>query len=77
MGPTAAVRAVLATLVRATADARVPVVLRTQSVSQARELERWLARAHGSQRVVIASATASGVIEVRLPRRLVWPDLRA
>ncbi|MBC7844405.1 MAG: hypothetical protein H7099_18985 [Gemmatimonadaceae bacterium] len=74
MSTHAAVRAVLATLVRATADRRIPVVLRTRRPQQARDLARWLARAHGSERIVIASATAAGLIEVRLPHRLEWPD---
>jgi hypothetical protein len=72
----AAIQAVLATLVRATADRRIPVVLRGRHPGQAQELARWLGRAHGSERTVIASETASGLIEVRLPRRLHWPDLR-
>lgn len=75
MAPAAAVHAVLSTLVRATIDGRIPVVLRTNDPEQARELGHWLMRTHGSERIVIASATASGLIEVRLPRHLDWPDL--
>ena len=70
----AAVQAVLSTLVRATADRRIPVVLRTRRPEQARDLALWLARAHGSERTVIASHSATGLIEVRLPRRLDWPE---
>ncbi len=73
MHATATVRAVLSTLARATADGRTPVVLRTRKPGQARDLARWLARVHGSERIVIASATASGLIEVRLPLRVDWP----
>ena len=69
----AAVAAVLATLVRATADARVPVVLRTRRASQASDLACWLERAHGGARVVVPSATLRGDIEVRLPLQMVWP----
>ncbi len=69
----AVVTAVLTTLLRATVDERTPVVLRTRHPEQARELARWLASAHGSQRVVIPSQTASGQIEVRLPLRMIWP----
>lgn len=72
MLPTAAVRAVFVTLARATADARTPVVLRSRSADQARDLALWLSRVHGSQRTVIASATACGLIELRLPSRLDW-----
>jgi hypothetical protein len=71
-GPTV-ITAVLSTLVRATVDAQTPVVLRTRRVEQARELAQWLEQAHGSRRVVIPSATASGAIEVRLPARMTWP----
>jgi hypothetical protein len=72
MHATAAVRAVLSTLARATADGRTPVVLRTRSAGQARDLARWLACVHGSERTVIASSSATGLIEVRLPTRLDW-----
>ncbi len=69
----AAVTAVLATLVRATADARIPVVLRTRRASQATDLARWLERAHGGSRTVVPSVTLRGDIEVRLPRQMAWP----
>ena len=51
-------------------------MLRTRHPRQAHDLARWLARAHGTDRIVIASATAAGLIEVRLPRHLEWPDPR-
>jgi hypothetical protein len=70
----AALTAVLRTLVRATADARVPVVLRSHRPGQAEALARWLSAAHGSRRVVIASATARASITVRLPAHIAWPD---
>ncbi len=69
----AALTAVLRTLLRATADARVPVVLRSHRPGQAEALARWLSVAHGSRRVVIASATARAPITVRLPARVAWP----
>jgi hypothetical protein len=72
MHATATVRAVLTTLARATADGRTPVVLRTRSAGQARDLAHWLSRVHGSERTVIASGTVAGLIEVRLPVRLDW-----
>lgn len=62
----------LATLARATADARIPVVLRSRRPEQARALAHWLAAVHGSDRTVIASGTAHGIIEVRLPARFPW-----
>jgi hypothetical protein len=68
----AAIRAVLATLARATADARVPVVLRSRRPDQARDLARWLEAVHGSHRTVIASGTVRGLIEVRLPAQFRW-----
>ena len=68
----AAVHAVLATLARATVDSLTPVVVRTRRPQQARDLARWLARVHGSDRTVIASVTAPALIEVRLPARLDW-----
>lgn len=71
-GP-AVITAVLSTLLRATVDAQIPIVLRTRRVAQAHELAAWLAASHGSGRVVIPSVTASGAIEVRLPARMVWP----
>lgn len=77
MRQNAILNAVLATVVRATADRRIPVVLRTRQPERARELARWLRAAHGSDRTVIASATARGLIEVRLPRRFDWPHLGA
>lgn len=77
MATHAAVQAVLSTLVRATADGRIPVVLRTRRAEQARDLARWLSRAHGSDRTVIASHSESGLIEVRLPSRFDWPDPRS
>lgn len=69
----AVVTAVLRTLVRATLDERALVVLRTRDAVRARELGGWLAMAHGSSRRVIASPTARGEIEVRLPRQMQWP----
>lgn len=72
--PDAVVIAVLRTLVRATADARVPVVLRTRRPEQAQALAAWLNAAHGSGRLVIASACAPALIEVRLPARMQWPS---
>ena len=69
----AVVTAVLKTLLRATADARTPVVLRSRRVEQARELARWLAAAHGSARTVTLAAAGPAEIVVRLPARLVWP----
>jgi hypothetical protein len=69
----AVVTAVLATLLRATVDARTPVVLRSRRAAQARELSRWLAAAHGSARTVVIASAGPSVIEVRLPARLVWP----
>lgn len=77
MATHAAVQAVLSTLVRATADERIPVVLRTRRPEQARDLARWLSRAHGSARTVIASHSEAGLIEVRLPSRFDWPDPRS
>ena len=71
--PHAAIFAVFSTLARATADGRTPVVLRPGRPAQARDLARWLARVHGSDRAVITSAGARGLIEVRLPARLQWP----
>ena len=71
--PDTAIRAVFSTLARATADGRTPVVLRPGRPAQARDLERWLARVHGSDRTVITSAGVRGLIEVRLPARLDWP----
>jgi hypothetical protein len=75
MPPDAALAAVFATLLRATADPATPVLLRTRRPDAARALEQWLTRAHGSGRTVIASATGRGMIEVRLPARLRWTDL--
>lgn len=69
----AVVTAVLRTLVRATVDERALVVLRTRDAVRARALGGWLALAHGSSRTVIASPTARGDIEVRLPARMTWP----
>jgi hypothetical protein len=71
----AVVSAVLATLLRATVDAGVPVVLRTRRAAQAHDLARWLERAHGSRRTVVLSARERGLIEVRLPARMVWPPV--
>ena len=71
--PDAVVTAVFRTLVRATADARVPVVLRCRRPEQAQALAAWLNAAHGSGRLVIASACAPALIEVRLPARMQWP----
>jgi hypothetical protein len=68
--------AVLSTLLQATADRRAAVVLRSRRSEQARELARWLARAHGSPRTVIASTAVRGEIEVRLPARVPWADVR-
>lgn len=73
----ATITAVLSTLVRATQDERAVVILRTGRADQARELAHWLARAHGSRRCVIASATCTGDIEVRLPVRMAWPPIPA
>lgn len=67
------VLAVLSTLARATADARIPVILRSRSTVQADALERWLLAVHGSRRTVIASRTLPALIEVRLPVRWMWP----
>ncbi len=71
----AAVSAVLATLIRATVDERVPVVLRTRRTSQASDLARWLSRVHGRTRVVVPSVSLRGEIEVRLPVQMVWPPV--
>jgi hypothetical protein len=73
--PDVVLGAVLATLVRATADARTPVVLRTRRPAQADELARWLTRAHGSRREVIAAPHGRGPIVVRLPARIDWPAI--
>lgn len=69
----AVVTAVLTTLLRATADPRTPVILRSRRVQQARELSRWLTAAHGSPRTVLLANKGSAEIEVKLPARLVWP----
>jgi len=69
----AVVAAVLATLIRATVDADVPVVLRTRRASQARDLACWLERVHGGTRTVVPSVTQRGDIEVRLPLQMAWP----
>ncbi len=69
----AVVTAVLTTLLRATADPRTPVVLRSGRAEQARALAMWLADAHGSARTVTLDRIGSAAIEVRLPARLVWP----
>jgi hypothetical protein len=71
----AAVSAVLSTLLRATVDDRLHVVLRTRYTAQASELAHWLSLAHGSTRTVVPSATLRGEIEVRLPRQMRWPPL--
>jgi len=70
----AIVTAVFRTLVRATVDERALVVLRTRDAVCARALGGWLALAHGSSRTVIASPTARGDVEVRLPKRMQWPQ---
>jgi hypothetical protein len=70
----AAVTAVLTTVLRATADGAMPIVLRTGRPEQAQALAGWLERMHGSRRVVVASRWASGPIQVQLPRRMRWPD---
>ncbi len=72
----AVVTAVLTTLLRATADARTPVVLRSRREEQARELSRWLSAAHGSTRTVTLAMAGPAEIEVRLPARLVWPHVK-
>ena len=71
----AVVTAVLTTLLRATVDPRTPVVLHARRVDQARELARWLEAAHGSARTVMLAPAGPGVIEVRLPARLIWPTV--
>ena len=71
--PDAAVIAVLRTLVRATADQRTPVTLRTRDARLAAALADWLAVVHGSGRIVRADLRAAAEIEVRLPRRMQWP----
>ena len=43
-------------------------------MTQAQDLARWLEQMHGSRRTVIASRTAPGDIELRLPLRLTLPD---
>jgi hypothetical protein len=73
----AVVTAVLSTLLRATADARTPVVLRTRRLRQAYELAQWLAAAHGSARTVVLAPAGPAEIVVRLPVRLVWPRVTA
>jgi hypothetical protein len=70
----AVVTAVLTTVLRATADPSVPVVLRPGRTGQARDLAGWLERMHGSRRVVLVSPVAGGLIRVRLPSRIRWPD---
>lgn len=70
----AAVTAVLTTVLRATADAATPVVLRTVRPEQAQALAGWLERMHGSRRVVVASRWARGPIQVQLPCQMHWPD---
>jgi len=70
--PDAVLTAVLRTLVRATVDAHQPVVLRSRHHGQAEALARWLAQAHGSRRMVIASTTARAPVEVRLPVQMNW-----
>ncbi len=72
--PDAVVTAVLRTLVRATTDARVPVVLRSRRAGQAQRLAAWLTAAHGSRRIVIASTRTRAQIEVRLPVQMRWPE---
>ena len=69
----AVVTAVLSTLLRATADARTPVVLRSRRAEQARDLAQWLEAAHGSARTVRMATAGPALIEVRLPARVVWP----
>lgn len=71
--PDAALLAVLRTLVRATADQRTPVTLRTGDPARAAALARWLAAAHGSPRTVLAARAGHAEIEVRLPRRTRLP----
>jgi hypothetical protein len=70
--PDAALTAVLRTLVHATVDARVPVVLRSHRAAEAHALACWLTAVHGSRREVIASTTARGPVTVRLPARMSW-----
>jgi hypothetical protein len=75
----ATLSAVLATVLRATADARTPVVLRARGSSprahaQAAALADWLSRAHGSRREVRIGSRSDGLIQVRLPPRVDWPD---
>lgn len=70
--PDVVVTVVFRTLLRATADARSTVVLRSDDQATARAVAHWLARAHGSQRTVIASRTAAADIVLRLPARLEW-----
>lgn len=67
------VAAVLSTLLRATADGRTPVVLRSGSERRAREVAQWLERMHGGRRIVFVSRTAPADIELRLPSRLPLP----
>ncbi len=71
--PDAVVTAVLRTLIRATVDARVVVVLRSHRPAQAHALACWLSAVHGSRRVVVASTTARAAVSVRLPARMAWP----
>ncbi len=70
----AALTAVLTTVLRATADATLPVVLRTGRIDQARDLAGWLERMHGSRRRVIASRHARGPIQLSLPSQVDWPE---
>jgi hypothetical protein len=75
--PDAILSAVLTTLARATVDARVPVILHSRSLEQARALEHWLTAVHGSRRIVVTAAPrqrrTQTEIEVRLPARMAWP----
>jgi len=71
------VSAVLRTLLRATADRRTPVVLRSGRAAQGEALALWLGRAHGSPRNVVVSHTGPAEIEVRLPAKMVWPPTSA
>ncbi|MCC7053459.1 MAG: hypothetical protein IT355_09335 [Gemmatimonadaceae bacterium] len=75
--PDAALLAVLGTLLRATADGRTPVTLRTRDPAQAAALSQWLSEAHGSRRTVRIAVRGPAAIEVRLPRRVAWPAPQA
>jgi hypothetical protein len=71
----AVIAAVLTTLLRATVDSAIPVVLRRAQAAQVQALSQWLWRAHGSRRTVIAAAALGAApITLRLPARMSWPS---